>query len=143
MPHPAPLYPGRTFLVESHDAVSETEKTPEKRDIFCLLNTPRLKYGGHQPEQEHKGPLGKIISKFERLRNLEVLPESFNFEGPAEEVFECSFDIVEKQCGLIARETSCWPLLTVRLSGKRDLYSFQFCNNFSLQLQTFNFRFNI
>jgi len=40
--------------------------------------------------------------------NLEGLPEPFNFEGPVEEVFECSFDIAdEKQCDLIARKTSC------------------------------------
>jgi len=69
MPHPTLAFPRRrTFHVASHDAVGKPEKTPEKQDVFCLLNTPRLKHGGHRPEREHKGPLVKIISRCERLR---------------------------------------------------------------------------
>lgn len=110
MPHPTPLFPDVALFSRrvARRCRQDRKDAEKKQDIFCLLNTPRLEYGGHRPEREHKGLWLRSSRDSNVFGKLEGLSESFNFEGPVEEVFECSSDIAdEKQCGLIARKTSC------------------------------------
>lgn len=71
MPHPTPAFPRRrTFLPASCDAVGESIRgdAGKKQGTLCLLNAPQSKGPLVTPEEGHREPLLKLISRFECLQ---------------------------------------------------------------------------